>query len=78
MSRLRPFYFEANVDGYKNDIGAGPKAKDGTMHIEIYQRSDGEKVKAFSIRSFTELDGTLKTIVCDTKGQTVASFVTNY
>ncbi len=78
MSRLRPFYFEADVDGYSKEVAAGPKAKDGRMNIEIYQRSDGEKVKAFSIRCFTELDGTLKTIVCDTKGQTVASFVTNY
>lgn len=78
MSRLRPFYFESDVDGYASSPSAGPRAKDGRMNIEIYQRDNGGKVKAFSIRCFTELDGTLKTIVCDTKGQTVASFVTNY
>ncbi|MBP3886928.1 MAG: hypothetical protein J6F30_04640 [Cellulosilyticum sp.] len=78
MSRLRPFYFEADVDGYPKEVAAGPKAKDGRMNIEIYQRDNGEKVKAFSIRSFTELDGKLKTIVCNHEGQTVVSFVTDY
>ena len=57
---VRNFWVEADIDGRKTVLSGGPKAKDGGMYINIYQREEGGIVQAARIRC-VEQDGRLAT-----------------
>ena len=38
---VRNFWIDASIDGRQTELGGGPRARNGGMDIEIYQRDDG-------------------------------------
>lgn len=73
---MRNFWMTADIEGRNTILQGGPKAKDGSMRIEIRQRKNGASVKAFSIGCI-EYDGKLITTVFDHGGVGVAQFETD-
>lgn len=47
---VRNFYIDADIDGRATMLSGGPRAKDGGMDIELYQRDDGKILRIASIR----------------------------
>ena len=46
---VRPSFVEIQVEGRKNIIRSGPRAKNGKMFISIYCRVRGEAKRAYTI-----------------------------
>lgn len=63
---VRNFWVEANIDGRETLLGGGPRAKDGGMSVNIYQRDDGSILRAINITCFVDRNGLLRTTVRDT------------
>jgi len=72
---MRNFYLTAGIDGRKEPLCGGPRAKDGEMTVEIRQRDEGCSVVAFTLNCH-ELNGILTTSVIDRNGKIVAAFTT--
>lgn len=72
---VRNFYLSADIDGRETDLNGGPRAKDGGMCVQLYQRDEGGIEIAFRIRCI-ERDGMLISRVYDRVGNEVAEFVT--
>ena len=51
---VRNFWFDAYVDGRERSVCGGPRpsARDDGMDIDIYQRKEGQSMKAIKVRSF--------------------------
>lgn len=60
---VRNFWIDADIDGRKTMLSGGPRAKDGGMLVNIYQRDDGGIHRALRIECMECGDGTLKTVV---------------
>lgn len=67
---IRPFWINCQIDGRKNNLEGGPKAKDGLMHTHFYIRNEGDIKKALTVNCFSE-DGKLKIVVYDSNGNPV-------
>jgi len=74
---VRNFWVDAQVDGRQEDLGSGPRAKDGGMTLQVYQRDDGGIVKALSIWGTTRTDGTLVLQIADGKGNLLHTVTTH-
>ena len=61
---MRNHWINVSVDGRKNDIEAGPKAKSGEMKITLAQRVEGVSVEVLEVECFpiTNQDG--EELVC--------------
>ena len=46
---VRNFWFDAQVDDRAAVVSAGPRARDGGMVIDLFQRNDGDVAPAFRI-----------------------------
>ena len=60
---MRNFWIECEIDGKKTKLASGPRAKDGGMHIELFQRIGGESVKIVDIECQASEDEYLQTFV---------------
>jgi hypothetical protein len=49
MRNVRNFWVEAEVDGRKERISFGPKAKDGGFGLRIFMREKGGSTRALTI-----------------------------
>jgi len=56
---IKNFYIDCEIDGRKSRLTGGPRAKDGGFNLTIYQRSDGEKIKALSVMGTVRANGDL-------------------
>lgn len=74
---VRPFYIDSRIDGRETPLAGGPRNGEGGMYTEITQRSRGEIVTAFTIRS-RRSGPDLTTTVFDSEGTKVAEFKTQY
>ena len=54
---VRNFWLEARVDGFKTDIGTGPKSKDGGMWVKIKRRLAGQVADGLDIECIAKSDG---------------------
>ena len=61
---VRPVWFDAFIDGYKNTISAGPKSKTGTLAVRFKVRQHGGVIKSIDIET-TIIDGYQHLIVYD-------------
>ena len=79
---VRPFWIEADIEGRQAPLQGGTKRKDGSQIINLYQRSDGNIIKAFRIysHSFRDENGdlVLETVIEDGNGTRVTSLKTYY
>lgn len=74
---MRNFWVDTKIDGRETPLSGGPRAKDGHMVIDIYQRNNGESLNVFTIHCEPSLDGkTLNTYIVDENGTTVLERVT--
>lgn len=65
---VRNFWVDLDVDGRANDIGTGPRSKDGGMIARFFIRSDGEVKNAVTVNCY-ERNGTLTLVVHNTSDQ---------
>lgn len=68
---MRNFWVEGKIDGRESWLTGGPRNKNGSLHLRIYQRDNGESKLALTIYCWAEKDGTLKTRVEGPKGESV-------
>ncbi len=61
----------ARVDGRKEDVGAGPRSKDGEMSAVFRQRDNGASVVAAQVWCGVDKSGKLVTIVYDDQGNAI-------
>lgn len=47
---VRNFWVDLSVDGRQNDVGTGPRSKDGGMLARFFIRDDGEVKAAITVR----------------------------
>lgn len=52
---VRNFYLNADIDGYQNNLGGGPRRKEDGMSINITQRDEGEVMTAVSIMCYRQV-----------------------
>ena len=74
---LRNFWLDARIDGRATDLEGGPRAKDGGMSITILQRENGSKTVAVSINCWADKNGTLHTVVRDSRSGEVIEVETS-
>lgn len=60
---VRNFWIDADVDGYTNRFGAGPRNKEGGFDLSIKMRNDGEIETAIRITGIADENGNLGLIV---------------
>ena len=60
---MRNFYMKSGVDGRKTPITGGPRSKDGSMYIILFQKEKGESVEILSVLSTVLPNGNLKTVI---------------
>lgn len=60
---VRNFWIDADVDGYANRFGAGPRNKEGGFDLSIKMRNDGEIETAIRITGIADENGNLGLIV---------------
>lgn len=60
---MRNFYMKAKVDGRQTPIIGGPRVKDGSMFISLYQKEREESVEVIKIVSSVLPNGKLRTAV---------------
>lgn len=53
---MRNFWCEVEVDGRKTDMAGGPRSREEGLKITLYQRKNGEKVKAMTVTCVTSGD----------------------
>lgn len=70
---IRPFWVETVIDGRKNNLSGGPKAKDGCMRTSIYARDNGEVKKVYTISCYPGEGKDLKVDIIDSNGEVVHS-----
>lgn len=74
---VRNFWVDLSVDGRANDIGTGPRSKDGGMDLDLYIRDKGHVVKALMIRCYVAyVDGALMMQVRDGEGGVIHTIET--
>jgi len=49
---VRNFWIDARVDGRPNDLGFGPKAKDGGFEMTVYIRGEGTVYEGITLRGY--------------------------
>ena len=58
--KLKNFYIDCEIDGWKSGLTGGPRAKDGGFSLTIYQRSNGKKIIALEVVGVVRTDGKLQ------------------
>ena len=66
---VRNFWLEANIDGRDTTLEGGPISKDGGFRLTIYQRHNGDVVKALDITGQVSHDGELQLWVGNEKAK---------
>ena len=65
IRNVRNFWAEVEVDGRENNIGTGPRAKDGSLYIDLKIREKGGVRKVLNIQCHPNVsEGTNKIEVC--------------
>jgi hypothetical protein len=57
---IRNFWLSGEVDGRSSRVSGGPRARDGGLHLTIFQRSKGAIVAALKVQCSAFTDGTLR------------------
>lgn len=57
---IRNFWLSGEVDGRSSRVSGGPRARDGGLHLTIYQRDRGSIVTALKVQCSAFSDGTLR------------------
>ena len=73
---VRNFWIVAEVDGKKETVETGPKAKDGGIYITIKQRDNGDIHKPLRVIGTAKDDGALVIDVLDHDGTVVYTTTT--
>jgi hypothetical protein len=53
---MRNWWMEANIDGRKDTVTGGPRAKDGQMGIDLFQRVEGQSVRVLGVECLPQDD----------------------
>lgn len=56
---VRNFFVHAVADGRATPVSFGPTGKDGGFVLTVYQRHEGEVVRALVLEGYTAIDGKL-------------------
>lgn len=59
---VRNFFIHAVVDGLSRPIRSGPVSKEGGFTLTVYQRHEGEVVRALVLEGFASLNGQLRLV----------------
>ena len=73
---VRNFWFDADIDGRESKVSGGPRAKDGGMVIDLFQRKEGEITKSFKIRCYEEREGMLVISIFNGEGEYICGNTT--
>ena len=57
---VRNFWLSGEVDGRSSRVSGGPRARDGGLHLTIFQRSKGAIATALEVHCYASTDGTLR------------------
>lgn len=66
---VRPSFVKLEVDGVRDAIQSGPRAKNGKIWAQFYVRDQGSVVDSVVVR--TENNGTKQRLVVEFEGRTV-------
>lgn len=77
---VRPFYLDADIEGYKTKLKGGTKRGKGSQTINIYQRDEGDITVPFVINQFSEYKDGVHYLVTSVKykGEEIKRHVTKY
>ncbi len=56
---VRNFWIELDIDGRTTSIASGPRSRDGGFSLRIYQRDQGNIIKALEVEGIAQSDGSL-------------------
>lgn len=62
---MRNQWVEVNVSSSQNNVATGPRSKDDTMNITLYQNNEGSSQEILDVRCYSETRG--KDKICITK-----------
>jgi hypothetical protein len=57
---VRNFWVTGEIDGRRNPISGGPRARDGGISLTLYQRSEGSIETSLKVSCSASPDGTLR------------------
>lgn len=63
---------EAKIDGRQNKATGGPRSKDGTMEIKVYQRDKGKSSLSVTVECYPVSGNTIRTVVKNSKGEIIS------
>lgn len=75
-ANVRPSWIDVSVDGRANDIGTGPRSRDGNMDATVYVREDGSIHRALNIEAIASADK--KTVLLRVVAEGVVVFEKRY
>ena len=57
MRNIRPSWVDIQVDGRTNNIGTGPRSRNGSMYATFYVRDQGSVRRLISVNFEPQIDG---------------------
>lgn len=60
MRHVRNFWIDAVIDGRRTKLQGGPRARDGTLYLRLFQRDEGEVRLALEVSCSATPSGVLR------------------